>query len=281
MVSSGPRLDARRDESVFRWEHRLPRPTLRHVGVVAVDAMVAQPRPPGEVPVTAHPAVAPAEIVLELRPVALGAEAQCFCRVELRPIGEVELRRAAGARHVAGAAGERAVVDPKTDVKLPELLGAPRKRAALAQGMARPASDSHGPAEPVAPGALYGRELRRLVEDRLRRPGARRWLQCGWLVTTTGRDDGCTDEHRQPTRRLRSYSHGSGPHRRSQQGECHSRRGARTWEGARKRVAETQTARSDRRFARRIGMAGIELALESNLLKALRAHRLGRTHPGS
>src|SRR6266540_120744 len=210
MVSS-----ARDRAAIPRRQHRTRRRELRCVRIVAVDAVVSQAGSSGKIPVAVHSPMAAMQVVLVLGSVALRAEEERVGGRDLRPVGEVEHRCAAGSCDVARGARERAVLDGETDVELAQVLRALGEAGpAVAQSVARDTGDADLTSEPVLRGRLDRREPRRHVDDRGRRLLPRRALVSATLVLPAcGHDRDDNDDKRE-----REWTH---VEESVEQGPCH------------------------------------------------------------
>ena len=140
-------MDGFGQEAVLWRKHRVARLVLGFVGVVAVDAVVALPIPPGEVPVAVHPPVGSTPEVACLRPMALGTQLQSFGAGQHLTVCQAQLVRLPFV--VTGAAVEVAVVELQARVELLELPGRRRQRRVGPLRMATHAGDALGSSECV------------------------------------------------------------------------------------------------------------------------------------
>lgn len=123
------------------------------------------------------------EIVLVLRAMALGAQAQALGGSYLRAIGEMEHGDAAHSSRMACSASERPMLHGEPQVKLFELRCRFRKpKARVPHAVASPARDANRTTEAVCGWALDRREPRGIVYLDPPSLCAGRWLVTQWLL---------------------------------------------------------------------------------------------------
>src|SRR5690554_6079533 len=135
---------------------RVPPPIRGLVRVVAIDAMIAAPLPPREVPVPAHAAVGSTPVVAGLGAVALRAELERLAPGQHLSTGEAQLVRPLIV--VTGAAVELAVTNRQASVELTQLSGRVGQRGGAPLRVAADAGDSTGSPQSIELPARHAAE---------------------------------------------------------------------------------------------------------------------------
>src|SRR5688572_26483366 len=123
-----PASERRHRAAIARGKHGFAALEPRRMGVVAIDAMIAQARPESRRPRALHSTVRAARVVTALRSVALATQAHRIDHRELLAVREVQRIVAPRALDVAMRTAELAVPEGKALVEVAELLGVARKR---------------------------------------------------------------------------------------------------------------------------------------------------------